>query len=221
MPETAHRVPCPVCLGVQMELVSLGGAGGLVLDHCRRCGGVWFDSGEVARLRARPPTELWKHVIPRASATSALCHDCHAPIERDADTCAACGWKNRIACPSCDKPMERVTRAGRVLDSCRGCQGVWMDRAELLTVWSAAAMAVPQGSGSAVAAGTADVGFDAIFFAPDLVFYGAHAAGHAVSATGHVLAAAPEAALGAGEVVVEAAGGVFGAVLDILGGLFG
>ncbi|HYJ78950.1 MAG TPA: zf-TFIIB domain-containing protein [Longimicrobiaceae bacterium] len=216
MPETAHRMPCPVCLGVQMEQVALGGPGGLMLDHCHRCGGVWFDSGEVARLRARPPTELWKHVIPRAGASPALCHSCHAPLERNLDACPGCGWKNRIACPACDRAMERVERGGRVLDSCRGCQGVWMDRAELLTVWSAAVLAVPQATGGADLLG-ADLPLAAVLYAPDLGF----AAGHAVVASGELLAVAPQAALAAGEVAVEAAGGVFAAVLDILGGLFG
>ena len=36
--------------------------GGVTLDHCNRCKGLWFDANELnrhfANLRARPPEEL-------------------------------------------------------------------------------------------------------------------------------------------------------------------
>ena len=51
------RWPCPVCLGVKMEKTVVGkGEGGpdsLTLDHCARCGGMWFELGEVQRLELR------------------------------------------------------------------------------------------------------------------------------------------------------------------------
>ena len=47
MRELEARYPCPVCLGVAMTKTPIGRDGALVLDHCARCGGVWFDAGEL------------------------------------------------------------------------------------------------------------------------------------------------------------------------------
>src|SRR5436853_562362 len=43
------KMPCPVCLGVTMTKVTLGAGGknALTLDHCGRCGGIWFDGGDL------------------------------------------------------------------------------------------------------------------------------------------------------------------------------
>ena len=56
--------------------------------------------------------------------------------------------------------------------------------------------------------------FDTVFWAPDLVFVGAHAAGHTVAAA----AEAAPTALGA---VGDAAGSVFETILEIVAGIFG
>ena len=39
------KLPCPVCL-IMMDKAQVKGRGGvLTLDHCSRCGGVWFGRG--------------------------------------------------------------------------------------------------------------------------------------------------------------------------------
>ena len=37
----------------------------------------------------------------------------------------------QIRCPSCDGPMNPVERRGVIIDLCRDCRGVFLDRGEL------------------------------------------------------------------------------------------
>ncbi len=37
----------------------------------------------------------------------------------------------QLKCPSCDGPMQTVERRGVVIDICRECRGVFLDRGEL------------------------------------------------------------------------------------------
>ncbi|HYW06834.1 MAG TPA: zf-TFIIB domain-containing protein [Longimicrobium sp.] len=218
MADSIPRLPCPACLGATMEKAPVGGA--LVLDHCRRCGGVWFDDGEVARLRAHPVGDLWKRVTAAPLSSRVPCHSCHAPMRRNLDACPACGWRNRIDCPACDVTMEReVRRAGLVADSCRGCGGVWLDHAELSMVWSAAFAAVlPVLAEQRTSSGGwgLDVPVDLM---GDVIGGGAELLGHVASASVEVIAALPQLALGAAEVAAHVAGLIFQVVLEILCGL--
>jgi Zn-finger nucleic acid-binding protein len=201
-----------------MEKAPIGGA--LVLDHCRRCGGVWFDGGELVRLRARPAGELWKRVTTAPVSSRVSCHSCYTPMHRNMDECPTCGWRNRIDCPACDVTMEReVRRAGLVADSCGGCGGVWLDHAELAMVWSAAfAVVLPALAEQRTSSG--GWGLDvAVEGAGDLIGGGAELLEHSASASVEVMGALPELALGAAEVAAHVAGLVFRVVLEILCGL--
>ena len=42
--------PCPRCSG-RLNEAKLAGSDGLLLDECDRCGGLFFDAGELDRLR--------------------------------------------------------------------------------------------------------------------------------------------------------------------------
>ena len=193
-----------------MEKAHITGAGGaLTLDYCPRCGGLWFDRSEVGQLAARPQSSLHEHVPERLERVRPPCHGCQAPLDRDAEKCAACGRANVIACPVCDRLMERRAHAGLMLDFCQQCHGVWFDNAELSAIWRvnlAAAQGRRGGRGSEALAAGGDVMLHAMFWAPDLVVYGGMAAGHAAGA--------------AAEVVGSAAEGVFSTVMEIIAGLF-
>ena len=231
MPEIAPRLPCPVCLGTTMDKVRVGKQK-LEVDHCRRCGGLWLEHGEVQGLRSVAKGELWAQIDARAAAAPARCHDCHAPIDRGAESCPSCGWKNRLACPACDKPMQVENHGSLRLDICRSCKGVWFDHHELGAIWGASFDSALQrrnlpasGYGAGDVAG--DVLLHPVFIAPDLLFFGAHAAGAAVSASAQVLANlpgalanTPEAAAGAVEAVAEASGSIFEVVVEIISGIF-
>ena len=233
MPELGTRYPCPVCLGAKLNKIMVGVQAPVEIDHCRRCGGVWLEHGEIPRLRLNPPAALWTEIARRRAKAVTPCHSCHAPFDRNLEACPACGWKNVIDCPVCDQPMKRELVGGVHLDLCRSCKGVWFDHHELDEVWKAqAGLALERRRETARLARTGeeagDVLLATLWYAPDLAFYGAYgaaqAAGGLVHAAGHVpdlVAAAPETAVHVVAAAGEAAGGVFDVIASILEGIFG
>jgi len=208
------RWPCPVCTGTAMEKARLDGpVGRLALDYCPRCGGLWFDRGEVALVARGDPEAVQRFVPQRIDRIRPPCAECLTPLDRDAERCGACGHRNVLGCPVCDRPMERRAHNGLVLDVCRHCHGVWFDNAELSAVWRmslTSASAAPPARGSQAITLGGDALLDAAFWAPDLVFDGGVAVGEAVS---HLAGPAAEA-------VGHAAEGVFSFVLEILASVF-
>jgi Zn-finger nucleic acid-binding protein len=205
------RWPCPVCVGVLMEKTHIGPGAALTLDYCPRCGGLWFDRGEVGHLARREQSIVHHLVLEPRDRIRPPCQGCHAPLDREAEKCAACGRGNVLACPVCDRAMERRPTAGLMLDVCTHCQGVWFDNAELSAIWrlnlaDAAEKARRRGTGSDVAAIGGDVLLNTMFWAPDLVVYGGMAAGHGLGAVAEVAGGAAE--------------GVFETVMEIIAGLF-
>jgi Zn-finger nucleic acid-binding protein len=228
-PVLEARLPCPVCLGVQMEKVQIAEAGRvLTLDHCTRCGGVWFEKGEAQQLARFSPSDLWRHIPPRQTAPSPPCHGCHAPLARDAERCGACGTKNELQCPMCERTMERRQHAGLTLDVCAACKGVWFDHAELRSVWTLAIAELSRkrpGRGAEALAVGGDVLLESLFWAPGLTLHAgaalAHGVGSAASALGSVsVDGAASAAMGAAEAVGGAAEGLFEMIMDIIGSIF-
>ena len=204
------RLPCPVCLIMMDKAQIQGRAGVLTLDHCTRCGGVWFEKGEMQQLAARTPESLWAEIGPRADTPRPPCHNCQTPLDRDAEKCAACGRSNEIDCPSCDQKMSRVSRNGLVLDVCERCHGVWFDHKELAAVWrlsvEAAAARRSSRGGEALAVG-GDVLLNAMFWTPGLVIDGA-------VGVAHLGGAALDAAGGAAESVFDVILGFISALFD-------
>lgn len=211
------RWPCPVCVGSRMAKVRVQEESTvLTLDACSRCGGLWFERGEVRRLARREPTALAALVATRAYQAHPPCHGCRAPLARDAQACDACGRRNVLPCPMCDRTMQRRDHAGITLDFCARCHGVWFDNAELSHIWrmtraQQANVASPRRSTELHAAGTTGDGvLDAILWAPDLTMQGSvtviHLVGHAADA--------------AGDIVGGAAEGVFSLVLEIVVAVF-
>jgi uncharacterized protein len=230
MRELEARLPCPVCLGASMEKLHAGDDPQVVLDHCPRCGGIWVEQGEAQRLRGVRQEAFWQHMKPPATPALAQCHNCHAPVGRDAVNCPACGFTPCLACPACQRDMHVVGHDGVSLDVCTHCRGVWFDRHEIASIWTMERDAALQRrrthAGSRVAGEppgdlAAYVLIDSLFYAPELVFLGGRAAGQALTASADALGAAPEVVVAAAEVAGEAAEGVFSTILEIIGGLFG
>ncbi len=59
MPDVEDAFSCPVC-SVRMGKMSFLDKCGPVLDFCPRCGGIWFDRGEVASFKNMRPRALFK-----------------------------------------------------------------------------------------------------------------------------------------------------------------
>ena len=219
MPKVEPRYPCPVCLGSQLEKTRVGKAGELELDHCRRCGGVWFELGEIQRLRHQPSGAFWNRVSPHPPNARALCHSCHTPIDRSAHECASCGSRNAIDCPVCQHELEPQTYQNIRLDVCKSCRGVWFDHAELAAIWKLSlGTAVARGKNQGLSTHPDSHGLlvvDALWYMPDVLFLGARAAGYAVSGAAEAVASS-----GLAEGVGEAAGSVFEVIVEIIGGIF-
>jgi Zn-finger nucleic acid-binding protein len=249
MPRLEAHHACPACLGVLMTKLRLTPQPGapVVVDHCRRCGGLWLQAGKVQLLRRLEPAVLWEYVAGSTAAAPPMCHTCHVPLPRDAEQCGACGSENTLDCPECEREMRVETYEGVRLDVCRHCRGVWFDHHELDAIWRfelAAAVARRRAATGDNAAGDAATShgaltvLDVLVWTPDLpaaaVYGAAHlgsaaaeaagaAAGAAAEAAGAAARAAgqaPEIAAAAAEAATEAAAGVFETVVEIIAGIF-
>ena len=219
MPRIEPRYPCPVCLGSHLEKTRVGRADELELDHCRRCGGVWFELGEIQQVRHQPSDAFWNRVSPHPPDARALCHSCHAPIDRNGTACGSCGSRNTVDCPVCERTLEPQTYQNIRLDVCKSCRGVWFDHAELAAIWKLSiGTAVARGKDAGLSANPGYHGLlvlDALMYTPDVLFYGARAAGYAVSGAAEAVASS-----GLAEGIGEAAGSVFEVIVEIIGGIF-
>ena len=226
MTQLETRYPCPVCLGATLQKSVVIESPQLMIDHCPRCGGVWFDFGEVQQLRRADPKVLWELVAPHTEVHRMQCHKCQAYVERNESRCAGCGHANLLDCPKCGKALNVAYHSGLRLDACAHCKGVWFDRHELDEIWRIELDAALKRRSRMQAAGytATDAPFvllEALTYDPWLTYYGLHATGHVAGGVAEALSMAPDVAVGAGEAVAEAASSVFEVIVDIIGGFFG
>jgi Zn-finger nucleic acid-binding protein len=196
----------------------------LVLDHCARCGGIWFEAGEIRQLLKSDAELLWRAVVRRDGVHAMLCHSCRSPLARTQPACDVCGWNVELDCPTCARPMRTVAQHGMRLDACEHCKGVWFDHDELTGIWRMHADAVVARRGRHKESQGADLLFDLLLFDPLTAAYGVNAAAHVAGATVEGLAHAAGSLDVVGEVAGAAgdvAAGVFGTVVEIIAGIFG
>jgi uncharacterized protein len=100
---------CVKCEG-KMRQIELDG---VVVDQCDACSGIWFDSGELARVLGMKSTEGLRHL----SSTN------------EADD------EKRARCPRCRGEGMLVQVADLTsdihIDTCSVCGGQWLDGGEL------------------------------------------------------------------------------------------
>jgi len=216
MPERPLRLECPVCLGVRLATKRIADDSTLEIDHCPRCGGVWFDHGEADELRRRGTPRKLRTTVPLLRGHQRMaCRGCEARIQRAAAECDGCGHRNVIDCPVCDRPMERETRTGLRLDVCRSCRGAWFDNDQLRAIWKsqlAASAATQQSKGGG--------GWDI----PHIDLDGADAGGgiSLPELSGDPIPAVPDALASAFDGIVwviEAGGDAAGAVFEVIGSI--
>jgi Zn-finger nucleic acid-binding protein len=136
MPEKGKRLDCPVCAGEQMQKICPSEELDLFLDYCDRCGGMWFETGEVRQLRYCPPEALSGLISMKKQLYAVACPDCEHPMTRNAAKCSQCGRDNTINCPTCNSQLERVQGEQFTVDVCRDCRGAWFDNIDLSAVWN-------------------------------------------------------------------------------------
>lgn len=225
------RYPCPVCLGVQLSKIPIPKAKPpLVLDRCQRCGGIWFDEGETTRLRNISLGGVRQRIKPSDKIFRMPCHSCQVLMDRNAEKCPACGWKNVLDCPVCTHAMSRRQIGGLHLDFCAPCRGVWFDQIELTEIWNLRVQAPEpktrsdNGLAQGAAHVAADVGLEILFWHPELAVWAGEAvvAGTRGAASGiaHVATEAPEVIGVVAEATGDLAGTVFEVIADIVGSVF-
>lgn len=230
MAENEPRYECPVCLGIKLAKLKLSDR--LLLDDCRRCGGIWFDRSEIPQLRQANLQALTARVLLHDTAHVMKCHSCFAGMPVDSNRCPACSWKRVLACPKCGDELAQHDRFD--IDACRSCKGAWFDNVELARIWNGQLdQLLASKSKRTTDARTRDHGrpsasdgvaffLDVLTHSPDVAFHVADAGVDVLGATGAVVQAglaAPEVAAAALEGGVDLAGAVFEAIAEILGRL--
>jgi Zn-finger nucleic acid-binding protein len=231
MIERKIRYPCPVCLGIKLVKLRPAKESNLVVDYCKRCGGIWFDEGEVPLLRQCNAKAFATRVNLRPDVHRMRCHGCGAALERNAHQCQACARGNVLECPGCRKALVPMEREGLRIDICRTCRGAWFDNIELGRIWNSEVTALAQRNRNTVTPAEVAADYfllDAVLWAPDILVHGAavgvHAAGSALGTVVEAMPVLTEIGSAAGSVVEGAgdlAGSVFETIAEIIGGLFG
>jgi Zn-finger nucleic acid-binding protein len=109
---------CPKC---NTELVS-SSLCGVRIDVCPGCGGSWFDRNELRQARNQVDPDLAWMEFNLWKKTDAF----HVT-------------NNSVKCPSCGEVMAAVGYAdtGVIVDYCRECGGIWLDKDEFSKIISA------------------------------------------------------------------------------------
>lgn len=228
MPKIEARLSCPVCLGLPMQKVRLPGTTDFILDYCQRCGGVFFEQGEVQRLQLQRPQVLLTKITFHPESHVMQCHSCHAGMDRDAAKCPRCGWDNVLDCPGCHQPMKKLVLKDLHLDVCKTCKGVWFDNRELTEIWNGKLDEfMTSKTGLQVGSQTGDAALlmmDVLTYNPVLLYYGAQAAAAtgkvALEVSTNMMRHAPQAAGAVFEGAGELAGSVFKAIAEIINDIF-
>ncbi len=208
-----------MCPGVRMTATPVGECSKVEIDHCTRCGGVWFEQGEVEQMRRHPRASVAACIPFTRGHFRMACRGCSARMERWEPNCEACGWANVLDCPVCAGPMERHHETGHALDVCRSCHGVWFDGHELGLIWRAqAAVILANHPATARLAGDSQGNLSLDVLSVD----GVEASFHLARAGVEVASAVPEASADAFELsvtLVEVAGQAASAVFDVVCGI--
>ena len=218
--ETEDRRLCPVCPGLPMGKLDLGtGPGRMTLDACGRCGGIWFDAVEVDRLRHLGARALEAHVTLTPEAYRKRCGNCDAAYPRNDDRCPACKAPNELRCPSCAKLLTPIRTGTAKLDTCRDCQGVWVDSIELKEIWNTA-VARRRGGAGETALDAASSSMDTFLIASWLMPNVGAVGGGAADLAGGAIAIGADAGSGLVEGASGLASSIFDAIADLLAGIF-
>lgn len=110
------------CIKCEGDLV-LVRVGDVEVDQCDTCNGIWFDSGELAKLVGAKNVEALRT---------------RAVAEKDAEKRRKVDDLKRASCPRCKGEGKLVQVASVTadihIDTCAVCGGEWLDSGELWIV---------------------------------------------------------------------------------------
>lgn len=95
--------------------------GGVEIDYCTNCGGIWLDAGELELLLNDP-----------GKAKTLL----------DSFRVDSASTERLKKCPICDKKMQKIvvgsSKPVLLIDKCRRGDGLWFDKGELQDIFDRA-----------------------------------------------------------------------------------
>jgi len=106
-----ENIVCVKCTSV-LDRTTIGG---VEVDICPQCGGIWLDRGELEKLGAKDNSEL-------DTLRSALGVDetKAPPIPSD----------HTSPCPVCEGSLHEHQLGNIQVDICDSCRGIWLDKGE-------------------------------------------------------------------------------------------
>jgi Zn-finger nucleic acid-binding protein len=113
--------------------------GDLEVDLCPKCGGLWLDYGEVAKLATLTDTEVkpLHELLTGAGGPP--------PVPSDA----------KAHCPACPGELKEVVLGTIHVDYCTKCKGMYLDKGELLAAIEAVRPRLKAAAASKVVAAVA------------------------------------------------------------------
>ena len=135
---------CPRCKGLPLHKVNfIDDSTGIILDHCKNCGGFWLDGGELEKIDER----LTKIMPVSGKGFTEFLTNVHLPlwskrIKRDSKETdfskpvlpikhAKLQGDTKYKCPACKNNLNLFKVYGIQIESCPACNGIWLDKDEL------------------------------------------------------------------------------------------
>ena len=119
---------CPRCL-VNSKEINLESTvlEGIELDLCSECGGIWFDKQELASAISLDKQAIINFQDKLANLKTSDVKNTENVESKDYS----------LNCPKCNSVMNKykyMYTSNIYIDSCDKCEGIWIDRGELLNI---------------------------------------------------------------------------------------
>ena len=110
MEEIESKVECPQCKETMAQLHLNMFGSYILIDYCDACQGYWYDKGELDKVLDGDKLES---VLNRKKPNKE---------------------GSRFPCPRCGADLSAKVLNGVIIDQCKECQGIWLDKNELYLI---------------------------------------------------------------------------------------